>query len=58
MLAYIAEYAEPVVVGSEKVLLGAFYKLTKDPEKPEHHSALRDSRLPLTAPRPEGRGYQ
>ena len=47
MLAYIAEYAEPILVDNEKALLGTFYKLARDPEKPEQHSALRDTRLPV-----------
>jgi len=46
MLAYIAD-AEPILVNNEKALLGTFYKLVRDPEKPEQHSALRDARLPV-----------
>jgi len=47
ILAYIAEYAEPTLVDNERALLGTFYKLARDPEKPEQHSALRDTRLPV-----------
>ncbi|RLG75604.1 MAG: hypothetical protein DRO12_05345, partial [Thermoprotei archaeon] len=48
LLAYIAEYAYPVTVGGEEVLLGAFYKLAGGLGVEERHRAVvRNGLLPM-----------
>jgi hypothetical protein len=44
LLAYIAEYARPVRLGCEKVLVGGFYKL-QDPARREVEPVVRNKAL-------------
>ncbi len=46
MLAYIAEYARPLTVNHEKILLGVFYKLAENPETDKPRTAVTNSEIP------------
>lgn len=48
MLTYIVEYAKPVEIKGEKKLLGVFYKLASNPEKPGRpRSGIRNTEIPV-----------
>jgi hypothetical protein len=46
MLAYIAEFAWPITLGGERVMLGAFYKL-HDPASRESVQVVKNENLPV-----------
>ena len=48
LLAYIAEYARPITMKNEKILLGAFYKLASDPRSyKEPYQIVKNHALPM-----------